>query len=133
MHPTKYAELLGTKLQEKSDIKVWLLNTGFTGGGFGVGKRMSLSHTRALVTAALTGKLNDVTYELHPVFGLQFPTSCEGLPSEVLNPRATWQNKEAYDAKAAELAKAFANNFKKFEDKASDEIKSAAPKVLTEA
>lgn len=133
LHPTKYAELLGSKLQSKSDIKVWLLNTGYTGGGFGVGKRMSLPHTRALITAALTGKLNEVNYETHPIFGLQFPTLCEGVPTEVLNPRNTWEDKEAYDAKAAELAKAFAHNFKKFADKASDEIKAAAPKVLEEA
>jgi phosphoenolpyruvate carboxykinase (ATP) len=133
LHPTKYAELLGKKLQSKHDIKVWLLNTGYTGGSYGVGKRISLPHTRTLITAALSGKLNEVHYETHPVFGLQFPTTCEGIPAEILNPRSSWEDKEAYDAKAAELARAFANNFKKFEDKASDEIKAAAPKVMAEA
>jgi len=133
LHPTKYAELLGQKLQSNPLIKVWLLNTGFSGGAYGVGKRMSLPHTRALITSALTGKLNEVSYEVHPIFGLHFPTTCEGVPTEVLNPRNTWSNKETYDIKAAELAKAINNNFKKFEDKASDEIKASAPKVLTEA
>ncbi|MCS6820016.1 MAG: phosphoenolpyruvate carboxykinase (ATP) [Chitinophagales bacterium] len=133
LHPTRYADLLGQKLQQNRNIKVWLVNTGYTGGAFGVGRRMSLSHTRALITAALNGKLNDVPYETHPVFGLQFPLECEGVPSEILNPRNTWEDKEAYDAKAIELAKAFANNFKKFEDKASEEIKAAAPKVFAEA
>ena len=133
LHPTKYAELLGHKLQSNPLIKVWLLNTGFSGGAYGVGKRMSLPHTRALITSALTGKLNEVHYEVHPIFGLHFPTACEGVPAEVLNPRNTWSSPETYDIKAAELAKAINNNFKKFEDKASDEIKAAAPKVLAEA
>jgi phosphoenolpyruvate carboxykinase (ATP) len=133
LHPTKYAELLGHKLQSNPSIKVWLLNTGFSGGAYGVGKRMSLPHTRALITSALTGKLNEVSYEVHPIFGLQFPTACDGVPAEVLNPRNTWSSPETYDIKAAELAKAINNNFKKFEEKASDEIKAAAPKVLAEA
>ncbi len=130
LHPTKYADLLGSKLQSNPDIKVWLLNTGYTGGAYGTGKRMSLPHTRALITAALTGKLNDVKFETHPVFGLSMPTACEGVPAEVLNPRNTWPSKEAYDAKANELAQAFNDNFKKFEAKASDDMKAAAPKVL---
>lgn len=133
LHPTKYAELLGEKLEKKPDIKVWLLNTGYTGGAYGTGKRMSLSHTRTLIRAALSGALNNVAYETHPIFGLKFPTTCDGIPTQVLNPRNTWENKDDYDTKALDLAKAFANNFKKFEAKASDEMKAAAPKVATEA
>ncbi|MFN8310446.1 MAG: phosphoenolpyruvate carboxykinase (ATP) [Chitinophagales bacterium] len=130
LHPTKYAELLGKKLAEKTDINVWLLNTGYTGGAYGTGKRMSLPHTRALITAALTGRLNDVTYETHPVFGIAMPTSCDGVPSEILNPRKSWQDAGAYDAKADELALEFNKNFSKYEGAASEEIKAAAPKTL---
>ncbi|HRN93652.1 MAG: phosphoenolpyruvate carboxykinase (ATP) [Chitinophagales bacterium] len=133
LHPTKYAELLGEKLEKNPDIKVWLLNTGYTGGAYGTGKRMSLTHTRALIKSALSGNLNNVTYETHPVFGLKFPTACDAVPAQVLNPRNTWENKDAYDTKALDLAKAFAKNFKKFEGKASEEMKAAAPKVPTEA
>lgn len=128
LHPTKYASLLGDKLRD-SNINVWLLNTGYTGGAYGTGKRMSLPHTRALITAALTGKLDDVKYETHPVFGVSMPTTADGVPDEVLNPRNTWASKEEYDAKANELAAAFNKNFEKFAAKAEPEILSAAPKV----
>jgi phosphoenolpyruvate carboxykinase (ATP) len=129
LHPTKYASLLGEKLRNSS-INVWLLNTGYTGGPYGIGKRMSLPHTRALITAVFAGALEKVEYETHPVFGLAMPKSCDKVPSEILNPRNTWSDKAAYDAKANELASAFNKNFEKFSAKAEEEILKAAPRVL---
>jgi len=129
LHPAKYAKLLGEKLNG-SGINVWLLNTGWSGGSYGVGSRMKLSYTRAMITAALTGKLDAVTYDTLPVFELSFPTSCEGVPSELLNPRNTWQDKSAYDKTAANLASKFVKNFEKFASETSAEILAAAPKVL---
>lgn len=129
LHPAKYAELLGKKL-EGTDIKVWLINTGWSGGSYGVGSRMKLSYTRAMITAALTGKLDNVSYEKLPVFELEFPTSCDNVPSEILNPRETWADKAAYDEKANSLAVQFVKNFEKYADQTSDAIKNAAPKVL---
>ena len=129
MRPTDYAKLLGEKLNKSSHINVWLLNTGYTGGAYGTGKRMSLPHTRALITAALTGKLNNAEFETHPVFGLSMPKTCDGVPTEVLNPRNTWADASAYDAKAKDLAAQFNKNFEKYAAHASEEIKSAAPKA----
>ena len=129
LHPTDYAKLLGEKLSAKTHINVWLLNTGYVGGSYGTGKRMSLPHTRALITAALGGKLNNVEYTTHPVFGVSVPQSCEGVPSNILDPRNTWADQNTYDAKANELAIQFNKNFEKYASQASEEIKSAAPKV----
>jgi phosphoenolpyruvate carboxykinase (ATP) len=129
LHPAKYAKLLGDKLHG-TDIKVWLINTGWSGGSYGEGSRMKLSYTRAMITAALTGKLNDVDFENLPVFDLAFPTSCEGVPSELLNPRNTWADKAAFDATANNLAGKFVANFEKFATETSPEILAAAPKVL---
>lgn len=128
LHPTKYAKLLGEKLNANPDINVWLINTGWSGGSYGVGSRMKLSFTRAMLTAALNGELNQVEYSSHPVFGVLIPNTCPNVPQEILNPRNTWADKAAYDNKANELADKFKNNFKKFEDGASQEIKDAAPK-----
>lgn len=128
LHPTKYADLLGKKLEEHPNVNVWLVNTGWTGGAFGTGKRMSLKHTRAIITAALNGELNDVNYEQHPVFGVSMPTEVPGVPSDILNPRNTWEDKDMYDKKAAELAALFNKNFQKYADHASEAIRSAAPK-----
>ncbi len=129
LHPTKYASLLGEKLRD-SNIRVWLLNTGYTGGVYGVGKRMSLPHTRALITEALNGNLDKVECEIHPVFGMAIPKTCPNVPDEILNPRNTWKNKDEYDAKANELAVAFNKNFEKFAPKAEKEILESAPKVM---
>jgi phosphoenolpyruvate carboxykinase (ATP) len=129
LHPAKYAKLLGEKL-ENSGINVWLLNTGWTGGSYGVGSRMKLSYTRAMITAALTGKLENVSFDTLPIFELSFPTSCDGVPSELLNPRNTWQDKSAYDTTAAKLAAKFVKNFEKFAAETSADILGAAPKVL---
>lgn len=132
LHPTKYAEMLGKKMTE-SNVNVWLVNTGWTGGPYGVGSRMSLKYTRAMITAALRGELNDVNYTTHGIFGLAMPDTCPNVPDEVLHPRNTWEDKTAYDAKANHLAEEFVNNFEQFKALANDEILSAAPKVSTTA
>lgn len=126
--PTTYAEMLGEKMQ-KHDVDIWLINTGWTGGPFGEGKRIDLPYTRAMINSALEGKLNDVEYTQDPIFQLNIPKSCPKVPSEILYPRDTWKDPEAYDKKAQELAQYFVDNFKKFEDFANEEIKAAAPKI----
>jgi phosphoenolpyruvate carboxykinase (ATP) len=113
LRPKAYAELLGKKI-DQHDAKVWLINTGWTGGPFGVGERMKLKYTRAMLKAAFNGDLDDVPYEIHEVFGLHMPTTCPNVPDEVLNPRNTWDDKDAYDAKAQELHGMFEENIKKF-------------------
>lgn len=129
LHPTKYAELLGKKLEEHPDVNVWLINTGWSGGSYGVGSRMNLKYTRAMITAAMNGELDSVAYEPHDVFGVLIPQTCPQVPSEILNPRDTWMDKEAYDTKANQLAQLFVKNFEKYADQANEEIRSAAPKV----
>lgn len=133
LHPTKYAELLGKKLKENKDIKVWLINTGWSGGAYGTGSRMKLSYTRAMITAALNGELNNVKFETLPVFGLHYPTTCPNVPVEILNPRNTWTDKNAYDSKAADLAQKFVKNFEQYASHANEEIMAAAPKVAVVA
>ncbi len=128
LHPTKYAEMLGDKIAE-SDVKVWLINTGWSGGEYGVGGRIKLKYTRAMITAALEGKLDNVDYTTHEVFGLAMPNECENVPTEMLHPKNTWSDKSAYDAKASSLAGKFVENFKKFESAANGEIMAAAPKA----
>lgn len=130
LHPTKYAELLGKKLKEHK-VNVWLINTGWTGGPYGVGTRTKLTYTRAIITAAMKGALDKVKYETLPVFGLSMPTSCPEVPAEILNPRNTWKNKDTYDTKAASLAAAFIKNFEQYARAANKEIMAAAPKVST--
>jgi phosphoenolpyruvate carboxykinase (ATP) len=104
-----------------------LVNTGWTGGAYGTGKRMSIQYTRALLHAALDGKLNNVTYAKDPIFGLEYPTECEGIPSEVLNPRNTWTDKHAYDEQAKKLAKLFKDNFKIYKNDVSEEVINSGP------
>jgi len=132
LHPTKYAEMLGKKIDE-SGAQVWLINTGWSGGAYGVGSRMKLSFTRSMITAALEGKLNDVDYTTHEVFGLAMPNSCPDVPADILNPRNTWADKAAYDAKASELAEKFIHNFEKFKEFANAEIMAAAPHVAVKS
>ena len=129
LHPVKYANMLGKKMQE-NNVNVWLVNTGWTGGAYGVGERISLKYTRAMINAALEGHLDAVDYQEHEVFGLQMPTSCPNVPSELLNPRNTWLDKDAYDEKSNDLAQAFIHNFEQFADQADVAILAAAPKVL---
>ncbi len=132
LHPTKYAEMLGKKMEE-SNVRVWLVNTGWSGGGYGVGKRMSLKYTRALITAALTGELDHVSYKTHEVFGLEMPSTCPEVPQEILSPRNTWNDKDAYDRTASSLADKFIRNFSKYEDFANEEILNAAPHPTVQA
>lgn len=113
LRPKAYADLLGKKI-EKHNANVWLLNTGWTGGAYGTGSRMKLGYTRAMINAALKGELDHVKFENDPIFGLSVPTECPGVPSEILMPRNTWADKDAYDWKAHELATMFQENFKKF-------------------
>jgi phosphoenolpyruvate carboxykinase (ATP) len=127
-HPSVYAELLGEKI-DKHQVSCWLVNTGWTGGPYGVGHRMNLPYTRAMVNAALNGQLESVEYVLDPVFGLEVPTSCPGVPDEVLQPRQTWEDKEAYDRQALQLARMFQENFKQFADQVPESIQAAGPQV----
>lgn len=132
LHPTKYAEMLSEKMKA-AGVNVWLVNTGWSGGAYGVGSRMKLKYTRAMITEALEGRLDKAGFIKHPVFGLEMPTTCENVPDEVLNPKQTWEDKAAYDAKANELAQKFNDNFKAFEEYANDEIMAGAPKVIQNA
>jgi phosphoenolpyruvate carboxykinase (ATP) len=127
LHPGKYAEMLGDKMK-KHRVNVWMINTGWSGGPYGIGHRMKLSYTRAMITAALEGKLDTVNYEAHPVFGMMMPLSCSGVPPEILNPRSTWADTAAYDAKSKDLATQFIQNFEKYASGVSEEILQAAPK-----
>ncbi len=126
LHPTAYAKLFGEKM-EKHEVNVWLINTGWTGGPYGIGSRMKLSFTRAMITAALEEKLDQVPFKKHPVFGFDVPQECENVPSEVLNPKSTWKNQSEYDIQAVKLAEAFISNFKQFEDFATEDILNGSP------
>jgi phosphoenolpyruvate carboxykinase (ATP) len=126
--PSVYAEMLGYKM-ERHNTQVYLVNTGWTGGAYGTGQRMKLSYTRAMVTAAIEGKLNDTTYETDSIFGLSIPTYCPGVPNEVLNPKNTWKDPSAYDKQAHQLAVLFHENFQKFTEVA-DQVKSAGPALV---
>ena len=126
LHPTKYAEMLSKKMKD-ANVKVWMINTGWTGGAYGTGNRMKLKYTRAMITAALNGDLDHVDYKNHEVFGIAIPQSCPNAPSEILNPRNTWEDKNLYDKKAFELGTKFKNNFVKFEEFANAEIMAGAP------
>ena len=128
LHPTVYAKLLGEKLA-KHQAQVWLVNTGWSGGPAGVGSRMKIAYTRAMVHAALNGDLDNAPTELDPIFGLPIPIACPGVPAEVLNPRNTWADKAAYDQKARELAALFVKNFKQFEAQTTADVIAAGPKA----
>jgi phosphoenolpyruvate carboxykinase (ATP) len=127
LHPGVYAEMLGKKLEEHGS-RVWLVNTGWTGGPYGVGHRMNLAHTRAMVRAALAGELDGVETTTVPYFNLAVPAAVPGVPSEVLVPRGTWPDPAAYDEQAKKLAGLFADNFGRFADRVSDAVKSAGPR-----
>jgi phosphoenolpyruvate carboxykinase (ATP) len=127
LHPTVYANFLGRRIA-RHDVRVWLVNTGWTGGPYGVGSRMAIGHTRAMIHAALHGALDHAQYVTHPVFNLDVPQSCPDVPAEVLNPRNTWKDPAAYDDQAARLAHMFAENFKTFEGEVAPDIRSAGPR-----
>ena len=126
LHPTKYAEMLSKKMKD-ANVKVWLINTGWTGGPYGTGSRMKLKYTRAMITAALNGELDNVNYVNHTVFGIAKPQSCPNVPDEILNPENTWDNPELYNIKAVELAQKFKANFAKFSAFANAEIMAGSP------
>ena len=132
LHPTRYAELLGKKLKE-NDVNVWLVNTGWCGGPYGVGSRIKLSYTRSMISAALKGQLDHVNYQQTPYFGLHTPVSCPGVPSELLFPRNAWPNKQEFDLKAVELASKFIKNFEAYAGFANEEIMSASPRTTSVA
>ncbi|MDO4551785.1 MAG: phosphoenolpyruvate carboxykinase (ATP) [Planctomycetia bacterium] len=127
-HPTKYAELLAEKML-KHGSHAWLVNTGWAGGGYGVGSRMSIKHTRAVIDAIHSGELEKAPTVVDPIFGFHVPTVCSGVPKEVLLPRECWEDKAAYDVTVQKLAKAFKENFAIYADKASPEILSGGPRV----
>jgi len=128
LHPGIYAHMLGDKMREHR-VNVWMVNTGWTGGPHGIGHRMDLKFTRAMITAALNGKLEKVSYRQDPVFGMAFPSECPNVPAEVLNPRDTWGDPLAYDEKARYLAGLFVKNFEKYSSGVSAEVMAAAPKL----
>jgi len=127
-HPTVYAKLLGERIATH-DVKCWLVNTGWTGGGYGVGSRMKIAYTRAMLNAAIEGELANVPFEPEPFFGLWIPTQVPGVPSDVLNPRNAWADPNAYDEQAKHLARLFAENFKRFEGHAAPELLAVAIKA----
>jgi phosphoenolpyruvate carboxykinase (ATP) len=127
-HPSVYAGMLGERM-DKYNVPVWLVNTGWSGGPAGAGgERMNIAHTRQMVRAALNGLLDGVPTKTDPTFGIEVPTSCPDVPTEVLWPRDTWADKDAYDRQAQKLAGMFVENFKQFEDAVSPEIRAAGPK-----
>ncbi|MBF8299753.1 MAG: pckA [Acidobacteria bacterium] len=128
MHPNVYAKLLGEKIA-RHEARVWLVNTGWTGGPYGVGKRMGIAHTRAMIAAALAGRLDQVSYRKDPVFNVDVPVTCPGVPDAVLDPRSTWPSPQAYDEQAGKLARMFVDNFKTFEQDVTASVKDAGPKV----
>ncbi len=131
LHPTKYAEMLGEKMEEYN-TNIWLVNTGWVGGSYGEGHRISLKYTRSIITAALDGSLEKEAYETLEGFELAIPKACNQVPSEMLNPRHLWENKEKYDAKSLYLSKLFVKNFEKYADQTSKEILEAQPKIMAE-
>jgi len=128
LHPTVYTKMLGEKLA-KHRTQVWLVNTGWNGGPYGVGSRMKIAYTRAMVRAALNGDLDNVPTELDPIFGLPIPIACPGVPAEVLNPRNTWVDQDAYDQKAHELAALFGRNFEQFKAQVTRDVITAGPRI----
>jgi phosphoenolpyruvate carboxykinase (ATP) len=127
LHPNEYARKLGEKIQRHGP-NVWLINTGWTAGAYGQGHRMPIPHTRAMVGAALEGKIPTTGGSIDPVFGLPIPDAVPGVPTELLTPRKTWSDGAAYDRQAAKLAEMFRENFRRYEDQASDEVRAAAPR-----
>ncbi|MFY0598814.1 MAG: phosphoenolpyruvate carboxykinase (ATP) [Cyclobacteriaceae bacterium] len=128
LHPTKYAEMLGKKMEE-NEVNVWLINTGWTGGVYGTGSRIKLKYTRAMISAALSGVLDNVGYRKHSIFGAEMPLTVPGVPGEILSARETWKNDQGFYEQANKLAKMFQNNFDKFRKFASQEILDGEPKL----
>jgi phosphoenolpyruvate carboxykinase (ATP) len=128
LHPAVYARFLGERIA-RHHSRAWLVNTGWTGGPYGVGSRMKIGQTRAMITAALEGRLDAVAYRKHPVFNLDVPSMCPDVPDNVLDPRSTWTDPARYDAQAARLAAMFVENFKHFEKDVAPSVTNAGPKA----
>jgi phosphoenolpyruvate carboxykinase (ATP) len=128
LNPNVYARMLGEKIA-RHQSRVWLVNTGWTGGPYGVGSRMRISHTRAMITAALSGELDKAQFRTDPIFNVDVPTTCPGVPESVLDPRSTWPDPKAYDQQASKLAAMFVENFKTFEADVAPTVKAAGPKA----
>ncbi|MGI9430521.1 MAG: phosphoenolpyruvate carboxykinase (ATP), partial [Bythopirellula sp.] len=132
LHPARYAELLAEKMRTHQ-ANAWLVNTGWSGGAYGEGERMSLKYTRAIIDAIHDGSLTKAETVTDPVFGLEVPTQCENVPNEILVPKSTWSDKGAFDKTATKLASLFVENFKNYESDASEAIRNAGPKVAAGA
>jgi phosphoenolpyruvate carboxykinase (ATP) len=128
LHPQRYAQLLGERLAQHG-TRVWLINTGWTRGPYGEGERIKIPYTRAMVNAVLDGKLDDVPTWVHPIFRVQVPEICPGIPSRMLNPRSTWHSADAYDAQARKVASMFRENSRKLSDEVGDKTRAAEPRV----
>ncbi len=128
LHPGVYAKMLQEKIA-RHQVKCWLVNTGWTGGPYGEGKRMKLAYTRAMIRAALTGQLDDAPTVTDPIFGLQIPTACPEVPGEVLQPEKTWKSQEAYRAKSLQLAERFVKNAEGFASDTPEAVRNAGPKL----
>lgn len=128
LHPGVYANLLGEKIAEHG-AQVWLVNTGWTGGPYGVGTRFKIAHSRAVIAAAINGDLDKVDFETDPIFGFDVPVECPGIPTELLTPRSTWADPAEYDRKAADLARLFIDNFALFADEVGPEVALAGPSL----
>jgi phosphoenolpyruvate carboxykinase (ATP) len=126
MNPNVYASMLGKKIA-RHGARVWLVNTGWTGGPYGVGRRMTIAYTRAMIAAALTGALDAVRYQRHPIFNVEMPTTCPGVPDAVLDPRSTWNDATHYDTQARALARMFVDNFKTFDADVVEAVRRAGP------
>ena len=127
LHPSTYARMLGERIQQYAP-KVWLINTGWTAGPHGEGYRIKIPHTRAMVGAALEGTIEEGSLKPHPIFGVRVPSAVPGVPDEILDPRKTWKDKSAYDRQASKLASMFQENFKRYADEVSDEVRAVAPR-----
>jgi len=127
-----YAKMLGERIGRQG-ARVWLVNTGWTGGPYGVGERMNINYTRAMVRAALSRKLDGIPTVIDPIFRLAVPTSCPDVPAEFLQPRSTWQDKEAYDRQARELARMFEENFRSYADGVPEAVRTAGPRADVKA
>jgi phosphoenolpyruvate carboxykinase (ATP) len=127
-HPSYYAELLRKKI-ERHNVNTWLLNTGWVGGPYGVGKRISISYTRTLLNAALSGELLEGKFIQDPIFGFEVPSACEGVPADVLDPASSWPSEAEYMDKYRLLARRFIDNFAKFAPGSSPEVREAGPKI----
>jgi phosphoenolpyruvate carboxykinase (ATP) len=127
-HPNYYADLLRRRIT-RYNVNCWLLNTGWVGGPYGIGKRISIQYTRALLSAALSGALSDVEYKIDPIFGFKVPTQCPDVPDEVLNPASAWPSESDYTVRYRDLASRFIDNFRKFEDETDVAIRNSGPKL----